>query len=309
MRINQALLTGTILIGAGAYKTINDYNEAPKEQKNRVLVRNTVALGTAALAVFSTDKFLARRFSSETLQDYSHKISSAILNNKFVKKTVGKLLPKKELHPVKFEALSDLIANCTKDVLLTASAGLAGIVAGVGIDQLLYRNKNEQASNQPTQVNNQELVGPRKSLLPKKVSNILENPYVAKVANEKTKDLFMNTTKVFEAAGFIQNPFEMPSVVLGSLDMAKEKNFQKIVEQSATGIVAEALIPTLCISVTNSLTKNKSWFVKLPAIAASFYAGNFVGEKVGDVMTHEIRDEFFEKDEDDELEEQETQKT
>ncbi len=292
MKLNQALLTGTILIGAGAYKTWKDYNEAPQGQKKRILVRNTTALGTAALAVFSADKFLSRRFSSETLQDYSHKISSAILNNKIVKKLSGKLLPTKELQPLRFEALSDVIANCTKDVILTASAGLAGIGAGYLVDKIVYRKKIKEVQN-PVEA------APTlpKQFLPTKVDNLLKNQYVTKIANEKTKNLFMNATKVFEAAGFIQNPFDMPSVVLGSLDMAKEKNLQKIVEQSASGIVAEALIPTLCISVANSLTKNKSWMVKIPAIAGSFYAGNFVGEKVGDAMTHEIRDEFFEKDE------------
>ena len=120
--------------------------------------------------------------------------------------------------------------------------------------------------------------------------------------------LLMNTTKVFEAAGFMQNPFEKPSVVLGGLDMAKEQNFQKIVEQTASGIVAEALIPTFCISLTNSLTTNKSMWVKIPALAASMYVGNFIGEKVGNQLTHEIRDELFDIEEPEENEVEEKEK-
>ncbi len=304
MKLRQTLITGSVLVGAGAYKTYRDYIEAPQEQKTRTLIRNTTALGAAALAVFSTDKFLANKFSSETLQKFSHKISSKILNNKVIKKISNKFVPKKELKPVKLEALSDMISNCTKDVLLSAVAGLAGISAGLIVDKLLFRKNTAKLKDTENKTileqKEQNLGKSSKIVLPKSVSQIVENPVVTKIANERTRNIIMNTTKVFEAAGFISNPFEMPSVVLSGLDMAKERNLQKIVEQTSSGIVAEALIPTFCVSLTNSLTKNRSVLVKLPALAASFYVGDFIGGKVGDIMIHEIRDEIFDIEEDEE---------
>ena len=45
------------------------------------------------------------------------------------------------------------------------------------------------------------------------------------------------------------------------------------------------------------MTRNKSFWIKLPAIAASFAVGDFIGEKVGTALTHEIRDEIFDIEE------------
>ena len=301
MRISQTFITGAILLGAGAYNTYKDYLTAPQEQKARTLTRNITALGAAAVAVVSADRFLSSKFSSEVIQNFSHNVSNRILKNKYVQKISSKLFPKKQLQPVKLEALADMVANCTKDVTLTATAALAGITSGLCVDKILSLSKKADIQAQKAELQTQQIqqkqAQAKQLILPKRVHNILENPMMTKVANDKTKNLIMNTTKVFEAAGLITNPFEMPSVIMGSLDMAKEKNLQKIVEQTSSGIVAEALIPTFFISLTNSLTKNKSAWIKIPAIAASFCVGDFVGEKVGAALTHEIRDEIFDIEE------------
>ena len=298
MKIPQTIITGTILVGAGAYNTYKDYVNASQEQKKRTLTRNIAALGAAAVAVISADRFLSKKFSSEILQNFSHKVSNAIIQNKFIKKITNKIKPNFELKPVKLEALSNMIADCTKDVVLTTTAALSGIAVGLIVDKILVWNKktDKQKGIDATQ---QQLPQqqPKQIILPKKIHNILDNSVVNKVTNDKTQNLIMNTAKVFEAAGFMTNPFEMPSVIMSSLDMAKEKNIQKIVEQTSSGIVAEALIPTFFISLTNSLTRNKSFWIKLPAIAASFAVGDFIGEKVGTALTHEIRDEIFDIEE------------
>jgi len=299
MRLNQALITGTILTGAGIYKTWKDYNAAPQEQKKRVLIRNTAALGTAALAVFSVDRFMSRKFSSDVLQNFSHRVSSGILNNKFIKKFTSKLLPSKELQPIKLTALSDIISNCTTDVMLTASAALAGVTAGFIADKALVNKKGKP--KQKPQIPAQETEKKPEPVQNKKVRNTI----VDTLTSEKSKTLFLDTAQIFESAGFIQNPLGKTSLVLSSINTAKEKNFQTIVEQTASGIVAEALIPTLFVSLVNSLTSNKSFWIKIPAIAGAFYSGNFVGEKVGAHLTHEIRDEFFEVEDENEAEEAE----
>lgn len=304
MRLNQALITGTILTGAGVYKTWKDYKTAPQEQKKRVLIRNTAALGTAALAVFSVDRFMNKKFSSDVLQNFSHRVSSAILNNKFVKKITGKLLPSKELQPVKFAAISDIIANCTNDVMLTASAALAGVTAGFIADKALYPAKN--AKSNAVDTNKTQTTQTAEPTQPQQTQPKKNNALIEKLTNEKAQNLFLDTASIFESAGFIQNPLGKTSLVLSSIDTAKEKNFQTLVEQTASGIVAEALIPTLFVSLANTITTNKSFWIKIPAIAAAFYSGNFIGEHAGRHLTHEIRDEFFEvEDENEENEEAE----
>ena len=187
MRLNQALITGTILTGAGIYKTWKDYKTAPQEQKKRVLIRNTAALGTAALAVFSVDRFMNKKFSSDVLQDFSHRVSSAILNNKFVKKIMGKLLPSKELQPVKFAAISDIIANCTNDVMLTASAALAGVTAGFIADKALYPAKN--AKSNAVDTNKTQTTQPAEPAQPQETQPKKNNALIEKLTNEKAQNL------------------------------------------------------------------------------------------------------------------------
>lgn len=308
MKIPQTFITGTILVGAGAYNTYKDYVEAPQDQKQRTLTRNIAALGAAALAVVSADRFMSTKFSSEAIQNFSQRVSGKIIGNRFVKSIFAKLMPKSELKTVKLEPVADIIADCTKDVSLTVAAGLTGIIAGLLVDRVLVLNKKNDKKAQATSQNSQEQQAPQtlkeeqkpKTLLPVKMQEALDKTPFSKVANEETKNLIMNTTKVFEAAGLMNNPFEMPSVILGSLDMAKEKNIQNIVEQTSTGIVAEALIPTFFISLTNSLTKNKTMWTKIPAMAASFFVGEWVGGKVGTALTHEIRDELFDIEDEEE---------
>ncbi len=282
MKLGQNLITAGILAAAGTYKICKDYVEAPDEHKNRTLIRESAALGVAALTVFATDKYIVSKLNSRSFQYFSHRISKSILNNKFVKKITQKVFPQKNLQPVRLQILSDIVSNCTKNIIHLLAAGLSGISAGVIVDKILSKIK-KAVKNDKEQIENQN-----KHAAPDSIIKLLNNPVFTTVSGDKSKYLMINAVKVFEAAGLISNPFEFPSVVLSGIDMSGKKNFKKIIEQTSLGIIAETFITSFCVSVANALTKNKSWYLKLPAIATGFYLGDFTGSKIAKMMTKEV---------------------
>ena len=137
MKLRQTLVTGSIILAAGAYKTFKDYNADDNHAKKKTLIRDVIALGVASATVFAADYFVSKKFKSNHLQDFTHNISQKIIDSRFFK-YLSQKFPKLQMKPVKMETLSDILSSCIKDISLTASAAVSGVVAGLITDKVIY---------------------------------------------------------------------------------------------------------------------------------------------------------------------------
>ncbi len=270
MLTRHTLLTGTILTAIGGYNTYKEYKNASPSQKNRTLTRNMTVMAACVTSVFGTNAFLARKFNSKKIQFFTKNLSKKIIDNKYFKAVTKKIIPKTKFEPIKLEAVADVLDDCTRDILNTTAGLVTAIAAGYVIDKLLVKKSK---SNENKKYNKKE---------------IAETQNVTKVAS--------NSTKIFEVAGFMKDPLEKPFIVVDSFNLSKEKEPQKLLEKTTLGIVAGALIPTLFMSVTGTMLKKTKMFVKIPAVALGFFVGSYVGEKAGNALIHEVRDEFFDEE-------------
>lgn len=282
MKIPQTLLTGTILAGVGVYKTAKDYIIAPKEQKTRTLIRNTTSLTIATGVVFSADKVLLKYLSSKNLQTLIHNSSSKIITNKYIQKTLNFINPKIKFKPLKLELLSDIITNSIQSASLLSLALFSGVFSGIATDKILKKIRPERIEK----INNFEF---RNNNLNKSFNKISDHKVIDKLMTQENKTLFLNAADLIGTTGIRNNPLDKPFVIMHGISMVgEEQNLKKILEQSATGILTEAIIPTIFISAANSLTKNKKCFIRFSSIASSFCVGNILGNNIGQRLTQEV---------------------
>jgi len=267
MTLSKNLITGAVLAGAGCYKTYADYKTASAEQKQRTLIRNTAILGVAATTAFSVNYLFLSQVNKKQL------IQKPILN--FSKSILKKIFPKKDISISKLQSISDFIANCVKDISVATLSAVTGIYSGYLTDKILDKILEKPDKKQ---------IFKPYEYIDKSVGTIKNNSYVNKIANEKNKHLILSATRVFNTAGFIANPFEVPNMIMDSYDMAKEKDVKKVLEKTSTGIFIGALIPTLLLSIGNSLIKSKKMIVKIPVLALTFWLGDKIGEQISDKL-------------------------
>jgi len=135
--LNSSVLASSIFITSGCYKTYKDYKNAPKEFKDKFLVKDCIVLSGAALGMLAC-------------QSASNKILQSKSYNDAILRTAQKLNP------------SDLIkksASVLKELTVGVMTSASGILGALGMDYL-YSKCNSDApdfKNLPVEKNKMSL--------------------------------------------------------------------------------------------------------------------------------------------------------
>ncbi|MDD3593731.1 MAG: hypothetical protein PHX18_03785 [Candidatus Gastranaerophilales bacterium] len=291
MKIRHSMLTGIILASVGGYKIYSDYKESSPENKKKTLIKNVSVIGACALGVFGMDKFVSRNLNNKQIQSCFEFILKPLEKTGFIKNFIGKFTKKKPTDILKIPAVSEITADCTKNLILTLTGLISGLGGGLLVDKFINKEKSPYLKHPPQKpsIETEEPFVVIEDLTPasrnKKIQQI--------IFNDKSRNLISNTSKVFGTAGFFINPLDKPFIVLDGLSVANEKSVDKIIEQTTQGIIAETLVPTLFMSLTNSVLKSKQWFIRLPAIGGALVLGSFTGNKAGALFNKKITEEIF----------------
>lgn len=284
MKLRHSMLTGIILASVGGYKICSDYKEATPENKKKTLVKNVSVIGACALGVFGMDKFVSRNLNNKKIQSAFEFMFKPLEKVSFIKNFIRKFTKKKPTTILKIPAVSEVLADCTKDLILTLTGIIGGIGGGLLIDKFVNKEPKPYIKRQHSKTSKPEFIESKDQTI-----TVIEEPTPGKIKSRILNgNLIANTSKVFETSGLFYNPIDKPFIILDGLSMAHEKSVDKIIEQTTNGIIAQTLIPTLFMSLTSSILKNKKWFMKLPAISGALFLGSFVGNKVGKVFNEKI---------------------
>lgn len=280
-----------VFIGMGAYKTCSDYKKAKPERKKRVLAKDiSIILGSAV--AFGAVSPLTKRFCHLQFMELTakgiEKMRKRLNSKPFFQKSFFKKLGNirnsfKQTQKITYESLKN-----TEHVLKETIAGtintFAGILGAVYTNEVMQKyvlNKPPFAVSPSTTSTGE----PQKAHV-NKVQSLMHHPMLMKhpTAAAATETASVTASRIFETIADLpaMRAFEKPMVALTGFSVADTKGYHNKFKKASYELLANALIPTIFVSITSLLTAKTKWFVKYPAMVASLGVGATIGTKIAD---------------------------
>lgn len=246
--LNSSFLATSLFVTSGCYKTYKDYTNAPKEYKDKFLVKDCIVLSGAALGMLGY-----QTVSNKILKSKQYNFAITKLSMRFNQSTLKQGLKTS----VKYT--SEILKDLTAGVMASAS----GIAGALGMDYL-YSKAN------PNDLPEYKLKYVEQNRMSKFVDKSL-----AKVTDAETRDAFYAS---------ISDLPVISSGMLGAnaIEFAKEREFSKRLQHTTGYLINDTLIPLIFLSVAGSLTKNMKPQLRIPLVFASLFGGTLATGKIVD---------------------------
>lgn len=250
--LNSSFLASSLFVTSGCYKTYKDYKNAPKEYKDKFLVKDCVVLSGAALGMLGYQSI-----SSKILKTKSYKSAIANLSQYLNQSTLKQGLKSS----IKYT--SEVLQDLTSGVMASAS----GIAGALGMDYL-YAKAN------PNDVPEYKL----KYTEHNRMSQFIDKS-LSKVTDSDTKNAFYTSVS------------DLPVISSGMLganaiEFAKDKEFNQRFKHATGYLINDTLLPLIFLSVSGALTKNMKSAYRIPAVFLSLFGGTLLMRKVLDSFFH-----------------------
>ena len=256
--LNSTLLSTSIFIGSGVYKTYKDYKNADDKYKSKFLVKDSVVLSGAALGLLGYNAASKKILSHKNFKNATHAITHYLINK-------AKVVEK----PVKY------VKEITHDLISSFLLCTSGILGALGMDYLLSKTGFEQPENNPDAYEKSRFAA------------YLDNN-IMKDVDENTRDIMysritdMPQMRIF-ATGMIGTQ---------AIDLAKNKEFDKRLKYTTECLINDTLIPIAILSTTTAFTKEVKPLYRIPIIFASLVGGTMFANKL---LQHHIDENVYTK--------------
>jgi len=308
-RILNAKSTGIFLFGfTGAYKALTDYQRAPKEEKKKVLLRDSAILaGSAAgLAVYGSarNNFVNSAFkkSASKFIDNSFDNFKQTKMGKNLSKSLGKYFKK----PLEIVAQNsyNIAKDCIDNVLMVAS----GILGAVSADYLIQIGHSHKKMVDKTiekhlgiKPNKKENVKAKKPVeqpkTPKQTKIDISKKHIDSMDKFKEKfkeKITINELKQFDKIvdeetqkNILSNITNMPEmrifnttmIGLQSFEVAEEKTFRDKLKHTTKSLVTNTLVPMFFLSLASNITKGMKSVYRIPLVFTTMVAGTMLANK------------------------------
>lgn len=235
----------SVLLSLGALKIGYDFCTDKEKNKKDVFVRDSVIMGSSILGVVAAQKSSDRLIKKQSMQKLINKVTEFFTGQ----------VPK---NSIKTKEFANITQNCLKDCFCVTSAILTGLIGAEVLNHTYFKRK-KQPKLMETNI---------KNLKPN--YNVLANP----------EDGIENVSKMFEKNFRILKTIDGPLAVFDAIKIAEEKKLDTKVKMTMYEIIANALLPTFCISLAMSLTKNTSKLKRACVVGASGVVGLYSGHKL-----------------------------
>lgn len=260
--LTSSSLSASIFLASGAYKTHKDYKNATPKYKKRFLIKDSVVLaGTAAGLVAH------------------HAIGKKIVNHRVYEKTVSKITNK--INKMKFGTSINYTKSIIKELIAGFASTAFGIIGALGADYLLSKTKFKQPKAQHIEKKQD------------KINIYLENN-LEKYADKDTVDVIYSSVTEMPKMKF----FSTGLVGMDAIDLAKDLEFNKRLENTTKYLLNDTLVPLFLLSVSSALTKNIRPIYRVPLIFSSLAGGTILFNKILDYYTEKKQEKISLHDKD-----------
>lgn len=287
---NPRVLGPAVFIAVGSLKTVKDYKEANKEEKNKILLKDSAILTGSILAFASVNKF-------------TQYLCNRIIVNSFIKFIASFFVKPEKFQSVKNNKLisaTKKIAENTEYVLKEAIAGTINTFAGVlgavysnaimqkyVFPKMQLRKDNNLLSEKDTKNLKTDINTEKMSFSDKKTgiedsaktSNVFE-----KFFNQNNSLAFDTFRKVAYSLPDLGNikVLEKPMVALMGYSVAETKGYHNKFKKTSYDLLANTLIPTIMVSAVSIAVKDKKPLLKYSALFVALCLGLITGKLVAD---------------------------
>ena len=244
--LNSSLLSTSIFIGNGVYKTYKDYQNADDKYKSKFLIKDSVVLSGAALGLLGYNTAAKKIVNHSNFKNISDRITHYLTNK-------TKIIEK----PVKY------VREITNDLMSSFLLCASGILGALGMDFLLSKTGFEQPENNPDAYE--------------------KSRFAAYIDNNIMKDVDENTRDIMYSR--ITDMPQMRIFTTGmigtqAIDLAKNKEFDKRLKYTTECLINDTLIPIAILSTASALTKSIKALYRIPIIFASLVGGTMLTNKL-----------------------------
>ncbi len=248
--LSSSVLSTSLFITSGCYKTYKDYKNASPKYKDRFLIKDCVVLSGAALGMLAN-------------HGISNKIGKSKIYNNAVTE-ISKKINDSSIHRGVKSSISyttEIIKELTAGFMSTA----AGILGALGADYLLSKTDFQQPKYN------------RKNPEKNKFAIYIDSN-IAKFTDENTRDIFYTSVTDMPKMRFLSAGM----IGADAIEIAKDREFDKRLKHTTGYLVNDTLGPLLFLSVSSALTKNLKSAYRIPVIFFSLFGGTLAAQKIFD---------------------------
>lgn len=256
---------------------MQDYRSVGEDYKQRILLNDTVVLGSSCAAMVGYRALGHSKFLNEKcfkpIVNAVHNKYMKLYNSDFAQKHfVGKL--DALYHPLHkpLEMSKEIIGNCISDTLMVAS-GLFGAIAG---DYAL--TKSGFGIHKTKKLKTEEQTIPRQLV---QVENF-KKKNVDTVIDKKIQEEVFWRVLDFPVFNVLTSPF----VGLQGLAITDDEKYSKQVKNASKYLLVNSLVPLFFFSLSSALTKKLKNIYRVPIVFASLMTGT-LGVKA--VLDHKLK--------------------
>lgn len=236
--LNSTVLSTTLFITSGCNKTYKDYKNAPKDYKDRFLVKDCLVLSGAALGMFAYQSGSSKLLKSKNCTRIFEKLSEKI-NETELKKGVR----------TSIQYTSEILKDLTSGLISTAM----GILGALGMDYLYMKSISKEVEYKPV-VEEKD-----------RMSMFLDKS-LSKVADKDMRNALYTSVS------------DIPIISSGMLganaiEIARNREFDKRLKHTTGYLINGTLVPLIFLSISSALTRNMKPKFRVPTVFASLFTG------------------------------------
>lgn len=271
--LNTRNLEAGIFLLMGGAKTVQDYRSVGEDYKQKILLNDTVVLGSSCAAMvgyraLGHSKFLNKKCFKPIVNAVHNKFIK-FYNSDFSKKHfIGKFDNLYNPLHKSLEMSKEIIGSCISNTLMVA-AGLFGAIAG---DYAL--TKTGFGIHKTKKLKTDEQIIPKQLV---QVENFKKKKLDTVIDKKIQEEVFWRVLD-FPLFNVLTSPF----VGLQGLEITDDEKYSKQVKNASKYLLVNSLVPLFFFSLSSALTKKLKNIYRIPIVFTSLMVGTLSVKKLLD---------------------------
>jgi len=281
-KILDSKATGLIVFGiTGAAKMASDYKGAPDDNKNFVLVRDSLILGGAALGIgayhLATSKLLCRKNINKAFKSVKNVLTSPIKKTGFYQNRIKPISEKYyNIKKTIGDNAEKIIHDCANNTMMLG----CGIMGAVGADYAIQYSHIENNKRLKTLSQRNDYAFNRVY----NYENNIRDTFINSRFNRGLEQAVGSDVKTNVYSRITDMPgmkmFSGTMVGVQGFEVIEQKTFKNRLKHATKCLVSNSLVPLFFLSTASCITKKLNPILRVPITFGALVGGTMYTNKL-----------------------------